>query len=196
MKFLMTTLVFAFLFGTSLFSAEVATTNARTNAMLNGKIVASITVLTPIEIVKTSGELTIVKIKGFRLESYPQMIVRDMKRGEVYIEFPDKYEELASKSFTIIKKYEDDYGEIWEEVEGEFSVNSSAITKDTDALIKKAKTTYEQTCTMCHRMHEPKDFTVNQWPHQVESMMTEIALEVSIKELIVKYLQHNAADAK
>jgi len=196
MKFLTTIFVSVLLFGTNLMSANFGTTNTRTDAMINGKSVASVTVLTPVEIVKMSKELTTIKIKGFRLENYPQMVVRDMKRGEVYVEFPNDDEELASKSFTIIKKYEDAYGEIWHEVEGEFTINSAAITNDTDTLIKQAQKTYEQTCSMCHGLHKAKDFTVNQWPHQVESMMTEIPLEKPIKELIIKYLQHNAADAK
>jgi trimethylamine-N-oxide reductase cytochrome c-type subunit TorC len=49
---------------------------------------------------------------------------------------------------------------------------------------------------LCHRLHEPKDFTANQWPHQIESMMTHIPLEDVTKNLIVKYLQQNAADSK
>lgn len=197
MKKLTTFIASTLLLGsTTLLSANIGTTNARTDALSNGKAIASVTVLTPLENVKTSGDLSTVKIKGFRLESYPQMVVRDMKRGELYIEFPEEAEELALKSFKVIKEYEDDYGEIWHEVEGEFTLKASTVTVDSSDLKTKAKKTYEQTCSMCHRLHAPKDFTVNQWPHQVESMMTEIPLELPVKELIVKYLQHNAADAK
>ena len=197
MKSLKTLVLSTLLLGsTTLLAASNSATNERADLSLNGKKVASITVLTPVEIIKEKKGTSSIKIKGFRLEDYPQMVVRDMKRGELYVEFPEEDEKLASKSFKVLKNFEDDYGEVWQEVEGEFNIKSTFLTKDINALNKKAQSTYSQTCSMCHRLHEPHDFTVNQWPHQVESMMIEIPLEKKVKELIVKYLQHNAKDAK
>lgn len=166
----------------------------KTNLMLNGKIIGFSPILTPVDVLKTSKDKTTIKIKGYRLENYPQMVVRDMARGELYAEFED--ENIATKSFEIIKKYEDDYGEIWHEVEGDFSIESKQITKKPEALYLKAKKTYERTCSMCHHLPASTAYTVNQWPQQIESMMEQVALDAPTKSLIVKYLQQNAADAK
>lgn len=184
------------LFTTTSLLANSMVLQESTDGMVNGKSVANVTVLSPVERLSTNGEMTTVKIKGYRQESYPQMVVRDMKRGEIYILFHANEEKLAQQTFKKIKEFEDEYGEIWHEVEGIVDIKSAVLTQDISTLNEKAKTTYEQTCSMCHRLHAPKDFTVNQWPHQVESMMTEIPLELPVKELIVKYLQHNAVDAK
>ncbi len=46
---------------------------------------------------------------------------------------------LQIKLLKIVKKYEDDYGEIWHEVEGEFTIASKNISKDPEALRLNAK---------------------------------------------------------
>lgn len=166
----------------------------KTNLIQDGTMVGYIPVLTPIDVLKTSSDKTTIKIRGFRLENYPQMVVRDMKRGELYAEFED--EDDAKKAFKIIKKFEDDYGEIWHEVAGEFVIASKQISKEPKKLHLNAKKTYERTCSMCHHLPHANAYTVNQWPQQIESMMEQVALDAPTKNLIVKYLQQNAADAK
>ena len=179
-----------FLVSTSLFGVSV--TNKKTDVFENGKIVGFITVLTPVKIVAKSK----VEVKGFRLENYPQMIVRDMKRSELYVEFDEDKEDIAINAFKVIKSYEDEYGEIWQEVKGTLNIDTSVVSDNNKALHKEAKTTYAQTCSMCHHLPEPQAYTVNQWPQQIESMMDQIPLDKPVKALIIKYLQHNAADAK
>ncbi len=166
----------------------------KTNLMLNGKTIGFSPILTPVNVLKTSKDKTSIKIKGYRLENYPQMVVRDMARGELYAEFED--EDIATKSFKVIKKYEDDYGEIWHEVEGSFSIASKQIAKEPSKLYLNAKKTYERTCSMCHHLPASTAYTVNQWPQQIESMMEQAPLDAPTKSLIVKYLQQNAMDAK
>jgi trimethylamine-N-oxide reductase cytochrome c-type subunit TorC len=178
------------LFSTSFLEASVM--NKNTDVLVNGQKVGLLTVLTPVERVSK----TEVKIKGFRLENYPQMIVRDMKRGELYVEFDEDKEKIAINAFKVIKSYEDEYGEIWQEVEGTLSIDTTAVSDDSKVLHKEAKSLYAQTCSMCHHLPEPHAYSVNQWPQQIESMMDQIPLDKPIKTLIVKYLQHNAADAK
>jgi trimethylamine-N-oxide reductase cytochrome c-type subunit TorC len=183
-----------FLSSTLSFGADVTVLQEKTNLMLNGKNIGYSPILTPIDTVTQSKDKTTIKIKGFRLENYPQMVVRDMKRGELYAEFEE--EDMANKAFSVIKKYEDDYGEVWHEVEGEFTVASKQISKAPAKLYLNAKKTYERTCSMCHHLPASTAYTVNQWPQQIESMMEQVALDDATKNLIVKYLQQHASDAK
>lgn len=166
----------------------------KTNLTQQGTNIGYMPVLTPIDVLKTSSDKTTIKVRGFRLENYPQMVVRDMKRGELYAEFEE--EDIANKFFKVVKKFEDDYGEVWHEVEGEFIIPTKQIAKDPSALRLNAKKTYERTCSMCHHLPHANAYTVNQWPQQIESMMEQVALDAPTKNLIVKYLQQNAADAK
>ncbi|AXH10539.1 hypothetical protein CP960_08330 [Malaciobacter halophilus] len=179
---------------TSFTFAQDSVINERTKILQNGKDLGFITVLTPIDVVKKQANKATIKIKGYRLENYPQMIVRDLKRKELYAEFKD--EESSNKYFKTIKKHEDDYGEIWHEVEGVFTIDTKNIAKNPDKLKLKAKKTYEQSCSMCHHLPASNAYTVNQWPQQIESMMEQVTLEPKTKNLIIKYLQQHAADAK
>ncbi|AXX93231.1 hypothetical protein CPU12_05690 [Malaciobacter molluscorum LMG 25693] len=179
---------------TSFTYAQDSIINERTKILQNGKDLGFITVLTPIDVVKKQANTATIKIKGYRLENYPQMIVRDLKRKELYVEFKD--EESSNKYFKTIKEHEDDYGEIWHEVEGVFTIDIKNIAKNPDKLKLKAKKTYEQNCSMCHHLPASNAYTVNQWPQQIESMMEQVTLEPKTKNLIIKYLQQHAADAK
>lgn len=164
---------------TSFTFAQDSVINERTKILQNGKDLGFITVLTPIDVVKKQANKATIKIKGYRLENYPQMIVRDLKRKELYAEFKD--EESSNKYFKTIKKHEDDYGEIWHEVEGVFTIDTKNIAKNPDKLKLKAKKTYEQSCSMCHHLPASNAYTVNQWPQQIESMMEQVTLEPKTK---------------
>ena len=113
-----------------------------------------------------------------------------MKEAEIYATFANE----AETNFKKGKKLEDDYGEIWYEVEGIYEVGSDAVAKDAKALYAEAKTNYEQICSACHRLHEPNSFTANQWPANLQEMINAnyVALEGDDLNLIIKYLQHNA----
>ena len=184
-----TSLLFLLGFVSTLF-ADSSVINKKTSLMLNGKKVGFVTVLTPIETLGNSK----IKVKGYRYVNYPQMIVRDMKRREVYIQLKDK--KTALKAFKVIKKHEDAYGEFWEEVEGIFSVEENSISKNSNKLFKKAKSTYRQACAACHHLHPTDRFRVNQWPQEIKSMLINTSFDEQTASLVTKYLQQHAVDAK
>lgn len=184
---------FIYLFPVLLMAKEIVI-KQKTNLLDNNKSIGFITVLTPIEVIKKKNKFSLIKVKGFRLESYPQMVVRDMKRGELYMEIIN--EKKALELFDIVKEFEDEYGEVWHQVEAKLMVKTSDLSKNKLALFKKAKITYEKTCSMCHHLPLSTAYTVNQWPQQIESMMDQVSLEKHTKWLITKYLQQNAADGK
>lgn len=117
-------------------------------------------------------------------------IQNSISNGEIYVEFNDE----NKSNFNIIKEVEDDYGEIWYESEGTYEVSSQALSDNNQELYDKAKTLYEQTCSSCHILHEPTNFTANQWPAELNIMIDSsyVALEKDDLDLILKYLQHNA----
>lgn len=174
---------------TSLFGVDA--TNQSTDVLVNGKKVGYIAVLTPVEKVSK----TEVKIKGFRNESYPQMVVRDMKLGELYVSFDEDKEKIAANAFKVIKTYEDDYGEVWEELEGTINIDTTVVA-DIKSIYKKAKETYTTTCSACHKLVPPSQYTVNQWPQRIVTMLEQVKLDKPVQSLITKYLQHHASDVK
>ncbi|MGG7074219.1 hypothetical protein U5B43_08210 [Campylobacter sp. 9BO] len=161
-----------------------------TPIMQNGKEIGKILVLTPVEVLKTNTDKTLIKVKGAVLQNYLGAMQKSMSNAEIYI----NYNTEDTKNFKVLKDIEDDYGEIWHESEGEYEVSTSAITKDTKELNKKASELYEANCSACHRLHEPNAFTAAQWPANLQSMIDigYVAIEPSDLSLITKFLQQNA----
>lgn len=175
-----------------LFAETIASKSSEIS--LNGKVIGKVEVLTPVEVVSKNAAPAVIKIKGVVAENYKGQIQKSIKNGEIYAVFnaeDDSY-------FKKIKKLEDDYGEIWYEVEGIYEVSKDAITSDSDALYNKAKHLYEESCSPCHRLHEPNSFTANQWPANMQEMinLNYVALEEADLNLIIKYLQHNAKESE
>ncbi len=177
----------------TLFANEVVL-NKNSKLFNDKNNIGEIKVLTPVEKLHVKNGYASIRIKGYRNANYPQQIVRSMKLGEIYADVKDDKKVL--KLFKVIKKYEDDYGEEWEEVEGTFMVKETCLSDKKDALYEKAKFAYEKNCSQCHSLKKTTDYTVNQWPHQIETMKQYITLKPDVKALVIKYLQQNAKDVK
>lgn len=163
--------------------------------LLDGKVVGRAEVLTPVTVLEQKDEnMDQITIKGVVSENYLGQIKKSMKNGEVYVTFDNEDESNFKKLNTL----EDDYGEIWYEVEGIYQVGKDSITKDSEALYDRAKKIYEESCSICHRLHEPNSFTANQWPANMQSMvdLNYVAIEKDDIDLITKYLQHNAKESE
>ena len=167
-------------------NAEVLTKT--TDISLGGKKVGKIEVLTPVEVVSKDGAKAKIKVKGAVSANYLAQMQRSVKNAEIFTVFDAESE----ANFKKIKEVEDDYGELW------YEVAADALGNDANALYKQAQQKYEETCSACHRLHEPNSFTAAQWPANLQSMIDTnyVALEETELNLIVKYLQHNAKDAE
>ena len=169
-------------------NAEVLTKT--TDISLGGKKVGKIEVLTPVEVVSKDGAKAKIKVKGAVSANYLAQIQRSVKNAEIFTVFDDENE----ANFKKIKEVEDDYGEIWYEVEGTYEIAADALGNDANTLYKQAQQKYEEACSPCHRLHEPNSFTAAQWPGNLQGMIESgfVALDETDLNLIVKYLQHNA----
>lgn len=169
----------------------------------DGKFIGSAITLTPVEKIKSNGDKTEVRVVGFVQENYQEKLVKSPSLGEEFVVFEKEdqsasYEGESNPYIKILEKTEDDYGEIWLKAEFKFDVLTQNLVDDPSGLYTEAKNLFEQTCSACHILHEPNSYTVNQWPSQVESMISSgfVGLEENDKISIIKYLQHNARDAK
>ncbi|WP_078415707.1 hypothetical protein [Campylobacter pinnipediorum] len=169
----------------------------------DGNVIGVATTLTPVEIISDNNGVANVKITGFVNENYQEKIVLDPVKYEEYAIFSKDgenatYEGGINPYIKNNGKIEDDYGEIWLKAEISFDVPKDSVVYDPNPLYAKAKGLYEQTCSACHHLHDTTEFTVGQWPAAIESMESAgyIVLESSQRDLITKFLQHNAKDVK
>lgn len=169
----------------------------------DGKHIGFARILTPVEIIKANGDKTEVSVIGFVQEGYQEKLVKSPALGEEFVVFETyvgnaSYEGSSNPYVKILEKTEDDYGEVWLKAEFKFEISSENLTTDPEPLYNNAKNLFEQSCSACHILHEPNSYTVNQWPSQIESMISSgfVGLEDADKSAIIKYLQHNAKDVQ
>ncbi len=97
----------------------------------------------------------------------------------------------GSSVHTIAKKT-DAYGDTWDEVRITGRLPTSALVANVGVVWASAQTFYGQRCSTCHTLHQPTQFTLNQWPSLVADMAHNAALSTAQEDLIVSYLQAHA----
>lgn len=174
------------------FGADVVAKDA--NVTLDGKNIGKIEVLTPVEVIEKGEKTSKIKVNGVVSTNYLAQLQRSIEDPEVFIAFNDE----SGTNFKKIKDIEDEYGEVWYQAEGVYEVPNDALGGNQKELYAKAKKIYEETCSACHRLHEPNSFTAAQWPANLSGMVDAkfVALDETDLNLVLKYLQHNAKKVK
>lgn len=168
---------------------------------VNGKTIANASLLSPVNVINQNGDNYKVELIGFVNDNYQEELVKSFTQNENYASFHDKDEKATFQGdknpyIKMLEIAEDEYGETWHKASISFDVKKDDLVENKDAILKEAKSLYEQTCSPCHHLHDTKEYTVNQWPSNLESMISSdyVALEKDEKSLIIKYLQQNAKD--
>ncbi len=63
-----------------------------------------------------------------------------------------------------------------------------------DPVWKSVSVRYSKTCSVCHALHPPSQFTANQWPGILKAMTPRTSLSKDQIAWVTKYLQYNAKD--
>lgn len=164
-----------------------------TPIVLEGQKVGQALVLTPAELLGVGkSQEAKVSVRGFMNEGYTQAIQRSMQNPERFIELTTDDQPFVK----ILSKKEDDYGEVWLEVAVEFEVAAGALVADPSTLYAQAQELFKTGCSNCHKLHDPAEFSAAQWPSTLKGMQQFVGWDDSIRDLVTKYLQHNAKDSK
>lgn len=95
--------------------------------------------------------------------------------------------------YEVLETFKDN-GKTWKKIKVQFLGNATDFTEDLDGLYKKADETYIANCSICHKLHGKNDFTANQWPSMVNSMLSRTGISKADSYLVIQYLQKNAKD--
>ena len=87
-----------------------------------------------------------------------------------------------------------DGDKVWKKIKTTFLSDEDEFTKDVNSLYQKADTLYSDNCSLCHALHNKKEFNANQWPSVVNSMLSRTAISKEESYLLIQYLQKNAKD--
>jgi len=86
----------------------------------------------------------------------------------------------------------DAYGTTWHEVSIDGLVDPTQLAPDETTAFHDAAALYAARCSSCHALHQPSEYTANQWPAILSSMQRNAALSDEQAALILAYLQRHA----
>ncbi len=88
----------------------------------------------------------------------------------------------------------EDGGKKWIQIKAKFLTEKDGFSEDLDSMYKSAEEMFKTNCAICHKLHESKEFSANQWPSMINSMLSRTAISKEESYLLIQYLQKNAKD--
>ena len=133
--------------------------------------------------VQQDGEA--VLIKGFIAAGSDELVFPE---PEVRIPLA----ELEPAGVAALQKGEttqDQYGNSWTAVTIKGTVDQAALSESSEQIWQEASELYAANCSNCHSLHEPTEFTPNQWPNVLQTMVGYTALTPDQVNVVQRYLQ-------
>ncbi len=151
-------------------------------------VVGSVMPGTPLAVQGTSGGASHVQLSGWVIKGSETVLFEDVGLHAVLAIF----DASAKLPMKIVKTQKDSYGTVWEQVHVGGWVATKATTAKIATVWTKAETLFQSRCSSCHALHEPNEFTANQWPGVLKTMGQNAALDKQELNLVTAYLQAHA----
>lgn len=188
-------LVFLGLFGACLYANETMYTSSVKNLFEDSNTTSVKGRLLPtskVKILEKQGNKVKIEIEGYIKDNISYAIYFS-KGKRILVTGLSKNTKFDFKTISTSK----DENEVeWKKVSFTAYTKNENFTKDLDSLYKKAYGIYTENCAMCHLAHPTSEFTANQWPSIVKSMISRTAMTKEQNYLVTQYLQKHAKDMK
>jgi len=152
-----------------------------------GATIGTVTPGTKVAIRSTSSGASSITIDGWQPISAPTVVFQNVDSQVVMVRLSGK-----SSDVKIVSSKKDPYGAAWNQVQVSGAIDSAALAASVTSVWSGAAKFYGQKCSQCHTLHQPTEFTANQWPGIVASMAHNAALSGDQLDLVVHYLQAHA----
>jgi nitrate/TMAO reductase-like tetraheme cytochrome c subunit len=145
-----------------------------------------------VKVLETKGDNIKIELEGFMQEGIDNAVYFSQGKRILVAGLSKK----SKFDFKTISTNKDENGVEWKKVTFTAFTKNDNLTEDLDSLYTKAQTIFNNNCAMCHPGHATSEFTANQWPSIVKSMITRTAMTKDENYLVTQYLQKHAKDMK
>ena len=176
-------------FMTISFGADYTTSVSSLYIEGNQKVVGRLLPTVKVDIIEKVGDKVKITFEGY---------IQDGTENAIYF-VPNRRILVAGITKNTKFDYEvvdtiKDNGKVWKKIKTTFLSDEDEFTKDVNMLYKQADTMYVDNCSICHALHDKKEFNANQWPSIVNSMLSRTAISKQDSYILIQYLQKNAKD--
>lgn len=140
-----------------------------------------------IEVLQTTNKRIKFSIKGYQNPDVANVIYYSDGQRILALAFA----KTKAPKFELIKKGENGS---WNEVRVVAYTNDGNFTDNLNLLFEKAKKQYQDSCSICHAMHQPTHYSANQWPALIKSMISRTPIDKKDEWTITQYLQKHSKD--
>ncbi|ALV23634.1 molybdopterin-containing oxidoreductase II, DMSO/TMAO/BSO reductase family, monoheme c-type cytochrome [Campylobacter iguaniorum] len=183
-KFVLASLLVA----SSLMASQYATTVKPVYLDANSKSVAGKLLPTnAIDVLEEKNGMVKFSIKGYQNPAVSNVIYYSDGQRIISLAFA----KTKAPKFELIKKGENGS---WDEVKVEAYTTSGDFTSDLNTLFETSKKQYQENCSVCHALHKESQYTANQWPSLLKSMISRTPIDKKDEWTIIEYLQKHAKD--
>ncbi len=143
-----------------------------------------------VSVAADQGDSAQAVVDGWSMEGAASVIFLNSDQRIVLAALTD----AGQQAREVLDSKTDDYGTNWQQVKLSGTVPSTDLSADASALWADGEALYSSSCSACHALHSPDQFTANQWPGSLKSMLPMVSLSDEQLELMTKYLQYHAKD--
>ncbi len=142
----------------------------------------------PLKVLQSEDDRVRIEIKGWAPAKYRLIITSALGKRLSFA----KLNTQGKNARKILKTAEDLYGEKWEEVSLAGWVDKAGLADNVKPVWAFADRIYQHHCDSCHVAHAPDEYSINQWPGELDSMADYGGLMGDQLILVRQYLQSHA----
>lgn len=155
----------------------------------NQKVIGRLLPTVEVEIIEKVGNKFKISFNGY-IQDGVENAIYFVPNRRILVAGITKNTKFDYKVIDTIKEN----GIVWKKIKAIFLTDEIEFTKNIDTLYKKAEDMYVNNCSICHALHDKKEFSANQWPSIVNSMLSRTAISKQDSYILIQYLQKNAKD--
>lgn len=135
-----------------------------------------------------TSEVKILEKKGDRLKIQIEGFVQKGKEQAVYFKEGQRilvaaFKKGSNPEYKVLKNGD------WNKVSAVIYTDDGDLEKDLAPMMSKAKTLFNENCSICHAIHPVNEYNANQWPSVFKSMVDRTGIEKKDRFLVTQYLQ-------
>lgn len=151
-----------------------------------GELAAAI----PVRVIAPAGEGVEIELSGWSREENPGTLYAAMGKRLVAAN------PAEGVPPPILSQAEDpETGQVWREHRLRAWSPASGLVRDSAPLKAALDRMYRDNCSLCHGLHRPEEYTVNEWIGHFNMMRRLVPLTESEAALLLTHLQSRAKDA-
>lgn len=159
----------------------------------DAKAAGRLDIATRLEILERKGEWLRVRITGWHQDGGKRVIFEKPGKRILALVLRKSAVSRLQRLRTVILP---DTEITWHKAELTGFIKKTQLEPEISTLWQKAEDLFSTRCTVCHQRRIPDKYTINQWRSLLKVMGPRTGLPKANQQLILKYLQYQARDAK